>query len=422
LFLAIFCTKAVAANWNASLSSKFQADNQISSKSSYAAEIWGHYNYYDVKNKLYGTLDFLTRASDLNHKTNNLYGYDSGYQIYQAYLKKDYSAIKSSIQAGRFERSDNLGFYLLDGLDVFYKDKKQQYSINIFAGIPTRIDHLKTEKGSSLLGFESNIHKKPNWQNSSLPFLIEVFDIRFGYQQFKNIDTAHRLNIGLNSEGKILTHFGDTFEARFLGTYRIDRNSFEDILMEAQVGFKKNLKIFSSYELYKPERFDNPTLRERFYNYYNFGNQALFRANADYQFKHNIKLTLGALLSNREIGATGYGLNTAIKLKYKPGETLMLSTDYIKLGKETIRSVWFGMKKVINSRLSISIDSIIRKEEKLLYGNNSVLGAELKSEYMLKNNLILSMDVNYISNSRLRNEYIASLKLTYYFDNFKAKG
>jgi len=77
--------------------------------------------------------------------------------------------------------------------------------------------------------------------------------------------------------------------------------------------------------------------------------------------------------------------------------------------------------KVI-TRLSISIDSIIRKEEKLLYGNNSVLGAELKSEYMLKNNLILSMDVNYISNSRLRNEYIASLKLTYYFDNFKAKG
>jgi len=251
---------------------------------------------------------------------------------------------------------------------------------------------------------------------------VEVFDLRFGYQQFKNINTAHRLSLGANSEGKILNNYGDKFETRFFATYRLDQNAFEDVLVEAQADFNKDLKVYSSYEFYNPDQIDNPSFRERFYNYYNLGNQTLFRASSDYQIQYNLVLTLGALHSNREIGQTGSGFNTGIKLNYKPGHILLLTAEYMELGKETISSVWFGIKKVINSRLSLQIDSIVRKEEKLLYGDNRVMGAEIRSEYMLKNNVILSMDINYISNSRLENEYMARLQMTYYFDNFKAKG
>jgi len=62
LFFILLSRNTFAANWNATLSNKFQADNRISNQSSYSAEVWGTYNYHNLENKLSGAFDFLTRA------------------------------------------------------------------------------------------------------------------------------------------------------------------------------------------------------------------------------------------------------------------------------------------------------------------------------------------------------------------------
>ncbi|MCK5872414.1 MAG: hypothetical protein KAG26_06275, partial [Methylococcales bacterium] len=93
-----------------------------------------------------------------------------------------------------------------------------------------------------------------------------------------------------------------------------------------------------------------------------------------------------------------------------------------ELGKESIYSLGFGLKHALTSRVSLELEGIIREENKLLYGDNQVLGGEIKFNYMIKNNLVLSLDANYIRNSNFGNEHLGRVKLTYYFDNFKAKG
>lgn len=424
LFMLLFAviTKSLhAANWNGTVISRFQADNRISNQTSFAGEVWGTLEYRDMDNGVYAAYNFLSRLSDLDHKTNGLYGFDSGYQTYQAFVQKTFDSLNTTLKAGRFQRSDNIGFYLLDGADIIYETENRWLTLNVYGGVPTRIEQLKSEKGESLFGFDAVLSQAPKWEGSFLPLSLDVFDLRFGYQRFENLTTAHRLTLGVNSEGRVLSDYLDKYEARFLGTYRIDKNLFEDLLVEIQLDVNKDFRLRTSYEYYDPDRFDFPTFRERFYNYFNQGDQAIFRGTADYRLFHDLIVSLGGLHSNREIGDSGYGINAGLELQHWPGNTLLLAGDYVELGEEKISSIWFGVKQVVNSRFSFQIDALARKEDKTLYGDNRVIGGEFRCDYMLQSDIVVSLDLNYIDNSRLEDEHLVRIQMTYYFDNFKPK-
>ena len=443
LSLILLSNTALAGNWNGTLSTQVQADNRISNETSYSAEIWGTYEYRGTDNSWRLGYDFLLRGSDLDSKTDDItgngIGYESGYTTYQAFLEKTFSSIGTTFKAGRFQRSDNLGFYLLDGVEIHYQTPENLFSFNLYGGKPLRLDHLKAEKGDLTYGANMMIHFTPRWERDEwfLPFTLDVLDIRFGFQQYNNqinvINLVHdndkieindptRLSFGINVEGRVLNFLSEKFEIRLQGTYRMDKKYLEDMVFEAQLDVNEDFRLRYSYEIYDPHRTSYPTFRERFYYYSNFGHQSLTRASADYKIFDALTISLGALHSNRERGEVGNGVNAALKIKPWPGHTVTLAADYLELGKESIYSLGIGSKHAITSRMSLELEGILRQENKLLYGDNQVAGGEIKFNYMLKNNLVLSLDANYIRNSNFGNEHLGRLKLTYYFDNFKAKG
>ncbi len=281
-------------------------------------------------------------------------------------------------------------------------------------------------------------HYAPRWEgNDWLPLSLDIADLRLGFQQSNNkinildiirsnndfnLIDATRLTLGINIEGRILNWLSDKFEMRLLGTYRLDRDFLEDMLFETQLDINKDLRLRYSYELYDPNRVSYPTFRERFYNYSNLGHQALSRVQFDYRLFEALTFSLGGLHSNREFGSTGNGAYAALKIKPWSGNTSTVSADFLELGDESLYTLGFRFKQAVTSKLSLELEAIIRKENKLLYENNDVLGGEIKIDYMLKNNLVLSLDANYIRNSHFGDEHLGRFQVTYYFDNFKPKG
>jgi hypothetical protein len=432
----------MAGNWNGTLTAKVQADNRISNETSYSSEIWGTYEYRGTDNNWRIGYDFLLRGSDLDSKTDDItdngIGYESGYTTYQAFIEKTFIALGTTFKAGRFQRSDNLGFYLLDGIDIHYQTPENLFSFNLYGGKPLRLDHLKAETGDLMYGANIMLHITPRWEGMKwLPLSVDLLDCRFGFQQINNqiniinlvhkeeaieINDSTRLSFGINVEGRILNFFSEKFEIHLQGTYRFDKKFLEDLVFKAQLDVNEDVRLRYSYELYDPHRTSYPTFRERYYNYSNFGHQALFRTSADYKIFDALTISLGALHSNREFGDVGNGANAALKIKPWPEYTLTLATDYLTLGKESIYSLWFGLKHSLTSKMNLEFQGIFRQENKLLYGDNQVTGGEIKVDYMLQNNLILSLDMNYIRNSNFGNEHLGRFQVTYYFDNFKAKG
>ncbi|MCK4494514.1 MAG: hypothetical protein KAU26_10690 [Methylococcales bacterium] len=444
LFLSALCVSnlCIAGNWNGTLTAKIQADNRISNETSYSSEIWGTYEYRGTDNNWRLGYDFLLRGSDLDSKTDDIaiegIGYESGYTTYQAFVEKTFSRIGTTFKAGRFQRSDNLGFYLLDGVDIHYQTPENLFSFNLYGGKPLRLDNLKAETGDLMYGANMMLHFTPRWEGGKwiLPISLDILDIRFGFQQFNNqinilnlvhenneieINDPTRLSFGINLEGRILNFLSEKFEIRLQGTYRMDKKYLEDMVFEAQLDVNEAFRLRYSYEIYDPHRTSYPTFRERYYNYSNFGHQSLSRASADYKFFDALTLSLGALHSNREYGDVGNGLNAALKIKPWPGHTITLAADYLELGNESIYSLWFGLKHSLTSKMTVEFQGILRQENKLLYGDNQVTGGEIKVDYMLQNNLVLSLDANYIRNSNFGNEHLGRFQVTYYFDNFKAK-
>jgi len=103
-----------AWNWGGTLKAKVQADNRYTryiDDSQIFGEIWGSFEAFD-NDGTRASLDFVTRQS-------GEHGFEG--DIYQLYLEKKIKNWNSTVKAGRFQRSDSLGFYSLDGASLLYQ-------------------------------------------------------------------------------------------------------------------------------------------------------------------------------------------------------------------------------------------------------------------------------------------------------------
>jgi len=407
-----------ADNWRASIRSAVQIDNRYSPSSQVSADGLLTYAYDDVEADLHGRLNFLVRGGE--------YFYQRGEALYELSIEKGLDDYDSRIKAGRLERSDNLGFYFLDGLELTYKkpiDEFGQYwGLDLYAGKPGRIDDGRSIEGDYLWGAELFSHQKMNWQAEIMPLMIDVMDVRFGLQQLKNKARVNRFNLGINSEGKLNQKH---FKGQLLLTYQYESRQLEDLLVDLRVPVTKALRLRFSYEYYRPDLIENPGFREQFFGYYALGQQKLMRSNMDYQVTPQVSMFIEGIHSRREMGDSGTGVHTGIKIRQPLGANvdmdLSLAVDNIELGEDRLSSIYLSVEQHINSRLNLQLDAIIRREDKFSIGENRVFGLNGKLNYMLKNNLIFSLQAKAINNSRLRNEHLVRLSMTYYFDNFKVK-
>lgn len=425
LLFTIINKSICADNWHASINSSIQMDNRFSPDSTMSADTAVSYAYDDAGNDVHSRLNFLIRESE--------YSFQRGKIFYELSVEKGLSEYNTRIKAGRFERSDNLGFYFLDGLSLNYLNTKNDFGLELYVGRPGRIDDVYSIEGDYLLGAEVFSHQQHNWKNKLLPFLLDTTDVRLGVQKIKNISIANRVNLAVNTEGKSWLAGEDSycgsgckhFKSQFLLTYHTEQHKVEDLFVDVRVPVNKDLRLRIDYEYYRPEEILNPGFREQFYNYYAFGEQKIFRANVDYFFNNRISGFFEGLHSNREIGDAGLGYSAGIKLS-KPFSNdidmdISLSVDSVEYGDNKLDSIYIMLEHHINSRLNLQLDSIYRHEDKYRLGKNRVLGINGYVNYMARNNLLFTFEAREINNTRLRNEHLVRMSMTYYFDNFQAK-
>jgi len=404
---------AWAANWHGVLESKVQIDNRISNDATISSEVWGLFGYDDHSHDFFAKAQFMARVSDFED--------DDEQMLYQLYIDKGFDLLHSRFKLGRMERSDNQGFYLLDGLDVQVQNENKTLSLNLYGGKPSRIDHDATESGELVYGAKLFLHKELNWQQAEIPITLDRFDLRIGMQSFEDQNTAQRINLGANIEGKINFPCCDqSYQLRGQGTYRYDADQLENWLIEGQWDINQDWRIRSSYQMYDPNQ-DITDFRKQFYATMAEGKQTLFRGEIHYQVLHNIRMRVSGLKATREDGDPGYGAQAGLQYRPMPNTRLDLDLEYIEYIEDTIESALVGLRVTPTSRLDIRVNGALRREKKQMLGEQFLYGLESEFEYFWNNHLKLSLDMNYIWNSRLNDEYVGRFQITHYFDNFKPK-
>ena len=78
--------------------------------------------FYDApEDGLNGAVDFVARTSEFDGGT---YG-----KLYQGFLEKGFAGLGLKAKLGRFERTDNLGFYLVDGGALAYTAEGNAWAV-----------------------------------------------------------------------------------------------------------------------------------------------------------------------------------------------------------------------------------------------------------------------------------------------------
>jgi hypothetical protein len=429
-----------ADNWRGSIRSKLQTDNRYDRDGDYTAEAWGDFIYdntdYDVTGRFAGLSRFSTDI------------YNNKFEFYQAYLEKKFAVIPLTLRGGRFEKSDSLGLYLVDGASGIYQLTNQPLSLEVYAGRPVRIDHVRSVSGNWVAGFESNLKTKPWIKFAGDSFFLDAADYRFGMQALQrdyddaldgvitrqfinqnfdvveeqqpasNGETTYRLNASSRLAGYILSN-DKPFEMLVQGSYAMDKNRFENVLLESWWDPLKNIRLRNYFEAYRPK---DPfvTFRDRFYAAYALGQQEVWRGSVEHRYSDKTRYSVGLQYANRDEGYNGYGVQSAISHTLLPGFNLNGQFDYLELGDgENATSVYVSGAKAVNEKLRVGLNAAWRLEDKLLYGENMATGVETEVQYMLQNSIILKLTGSYINNTNINNEYLGALQLTYYYDRFK---
>lgn len=438
--------------WHGSLRSKVQVDNRYTWPAYFFGELWGQAYYDSAADDLHGTIDAVARTTEV----------DGGNyaKLYQGFVEKGFAEIDSRVRLGRFQRTDNLGFYLVDGGNYAYLPKEANWNLEVYAGRPSRIDHLRSVDGDFIGGFELYSHWQAGWNLGADWPTLDSIDARGGYQYFRNnldldaspyggfpvdrgvldpntylaaigyanatpianpnrIAGENRLGFASTAVGRLQPDSKHAYELGLLGTFRADVGRFDNVLANGRLDLSDWLRFRTSWEYYRP-REPYLSFREKFYSAWAVGEQTLFLGRFDLMPSEGATAYVGGLYATRQ-GDSGSGATFGGSYRVAPPVAVLAEFDYLTLGPENAKSGYSSVIYTANSRLQLRFNGAVRYEEKLLYGDNRALGAEGQINYMLRNDIILEFAGSYIWNTRLKDEYLGAVQVIYFFEPFKPK-
>lgn len=456
LLLLLSAPLCHAWNWQGQVRTKLQSDNRYTGKADIFGEVWGQLGFEDRGHNLRGAVDIMGHAGRLD--------YQQGYRLYQGFIDQGYAPLDSRIKVGRFERTDNLGFYLLDGGGLTWSPDGQNLTIETYAGRPSRIDHVRSVDGDFIAGLDARTHYTPNWGERQWPG-VERIDLRGGYQHFEYgagksnqlytgatvlgqiegfdpalllgdarvahavpvtpgsrstpSEAADRWQLAANAKGYWRSARYSGYEIGVLGTLRSDQGRLENALATASIDFGPKARMRNSYEYYRP-REPFLTFRERFYSAYVLGEQTLIKSRLHYNPTERWTGYVGGMKATRQ-GDDGYGGDLGLTFRFTPNLALSGEFDYLGLGADEARSGYAALSHTVSSRLQLKFNSALRYEQKQFYGNNRATGFEGELRYMVQNDLVLQVAASQIWNTRLPDEYLGAVQFIYYFDRFTPK-
>lgn len=417
VFLSTFLLLPVSSahsawNWSGTLKAKVQADNRYTryiDDTQVFGEIWGSFEAFD-NTGWRGAVDFVTRQS-------GEYGFEG--DVYQAYVEKQIKEWDSTIKAGRFQRSDSLGFYSLDGASLLYQMPEHGLSLNVYGGQPTRQEDVRTVSGDWLYGIELMSHQQINWQNSVMP--IDTWLFRFGFQQFHDETTSTRLNMGNTITGQFEQSYLHAYELAFMATLETSTGVFEEVFTSLILDVTEDSRIQASYALYEPKS-PYPTFKEKFFSDYYHGRQDLLRLNFDQALTDTFSYHLGGKRAARKSEHDiGYGAEVGVRSTYFRDWDLSADFDMLEFGESSSYNLYFGSEYSLSTKSLLNLNLAFSLDTSPLYGKNKAAGTELKYRYKLFSDVFIDLSGSYIVNSRLNDEYRVGLQATWYFDNFQPK-
>ena len=410
--LVMLLTTSTANAWNVSgtLKSKVQADNRYSHKARVFGEVWGSLEVFDNKTWR-GGLDFVSRQSDEE-------GFEG--EVYQLYIEKQLPTLNTRVKAGRFQRADSLGYYNLDGANIAYDYQPLGLTVQAYAGVPRRMEDVRSVSGEWLYGFDAEMVQRFDWQNSLIAF--DDWFFRAGFQQMAEDDEiSSRLNLATTTTGRFKTDYLQGYELSVMGVYEFSTATFEDFMVNAMVDVSDTLRLRTSYELYHP-REPYVTFREQFSSIYVFGRQDLLRLSLNHQIHPDWQYHVGFLRATQDAdNDAGYGGNAGVVVDAVLDLTVSAEVDYLEMGKDSSFSVFLSSNYSITSNHLLNVNLALRWDKKSLYDENQSTGVELEYRYRINSNLFVDASSSYIWNTQVNHEYLTGLRLTYYLDNFQPK-
>ncbi len=434
-------------SWRGSVRTKVQTDNRYSLDGDYTGEMWGQMVYTNPNQQVNGNVSVLSRLSTDIYRDKQ--------EVYQAFAEKKFDRVPLTLRGGRFEKSDNLGLYLVDGAAAKYQ-LSQPISVEVYGGRPLRIDHVQSIRGSLVAGVDSLFQFTPHFTSDALgldntdvgvgmqtverneismcqntntntePVVDENFDVventTTNASQIHKTLTTYRFNSHAHLKGYLL-NAQKPFEMYVKGSYASEKSQLENVFVDAWWDVFKDMRLRNYYEAYRPQQYF-VTFRDRFNSAYALGEQQIWRGSLEQRYSQRLRYSAGIQVANRDVGERGQGYNANISYQWQPNLTTQATVDYLELnGGDYAASLYLSNTHAIDSKNRYSVNFALREEQKNLYGENVAAGIETEWQTMVKNNWVVALKASYINNTNdnARNEYLGSAQLTYYFDYFQAK-
>lgn len=312
---------------------------------------------------------------------------------------------------GRFNRSDQLGFYTLDGLSV--KHSQYNWDTSFHAGKPLQIEDYNVIDVDQIIGLDIS-HHSSQLENS----IIQKINSRIGWQQLQDDVKQNYIHWGVSGKGEVDNSELNQVEIFFNGSYLIENKSAESINVGAQAHSKDLGLARITYTSWKPEQ-AVLSFKEQFYSVYANGKQSILQADFFHDYKWNQQFYIKGRKVWREFGNNGYGATAGFEQKATANKNSGWQTqwDSLVLKDDVIHSLYTGFNKNISATLRGHFNTALQYVKKESIENNRVIALEAVIEQMLKADLFIDFNARYIYNDELKNEYRIGFRLSYRFDD-----
>ena len=377
-----------------------QVDNRVNDP---AAELEGlaDITYEDTDEGLYSGLGLVLRQRDGQ----------GDQQIRQLFLEKRLPAEGFSLNLGRVQRSDSLGFYTLDG--GAFRIRRKQASLELYAGEPKRIEDYAFEGARELYGVRMSVNSRLDW---GLP--IEQLQARLGWQSYRDNrdDSVTRIDWGLSTQSAGDDTPPQPLELLFQGSYLPDTERVENLQARAVTGINEQTQMTWSYHTYRPDE-SQPDFKGLFYSSYARGRQHAVQIEFSYQADNGFDWLARVREVVHQHGENGSGGTLAVDWAELSGPRWQAELDLLQLGDERAATLYLQRRTTLTPHSRLEVSGVLQRQSRLSGDHNNALGLEARWERRLRSDLSLALYAMQIWNDQLQDDYRTGLRLSYRFDD-----
>lgn len=371
-------------------------------------------NWLSKKQTMHAGVQF-----DLRYKETDVPDYldnRADQQINQLFFSQRTAAIDYTL--GRFNRSDLLGFYSLDGVQADYAGNDWRAGFHV--GRPRQLENYHAIDAGRIYGLDVT------QQFSHIDnVLMQNASVHAGWQQLYKETKQNYLHWRFSTEGDLAK--GKTapqpIKLFFTGNYLLENNAAETINAGVQFSSEDAGLARVSYNRWNPKQ-TRLSFKELFYSVYANGRQTTLQGELFRQHQWNQQYYVRGRKVWREFGNNGYGISAGFEKKAASEKKFnwQLQWDSLALKEDVVHSLYLGCDKSVSATMRARFNTALQYKDTSLEKSSRVLALQVVVERMLQSDLFIDFNARYIYDENLQDEYRFSFRLSYRFDDSSWSG